>query len=297
MLFVVIVEIQQDVAYFFRSFPLYRQTLFQIGVERGDILKFFGKAGKSVQKSLWKLDECLFYPFVCRTRQFVVYPAMGDVGSGSLIAEALAEQIRSQGGEVICNAEVDELLEKEGQLTGVRCKDGRIYEGIQFICATHPAEMCRMLKQGGLLKNVYRHRICRQENTNGMFTVSLCLKPHALPYANWNYYVYRHPDIWTYPSDGEIDRVLAASHVPDDGGEYVRQIDLLAPMDWSLCRPWIFTQVGKRGPEYEAMKSAVIVTPCTPCTIRLCPVRNRSGMGVRTGSIPPNGLLKSFRMP
>lgn len=175
-------------------------------------------------------------------------------GSGSLIAEALAEQIRSQGGEVICNAEVDELLEKEGQLTGVRCKDGRIYEGIQFICATHPAEMCRMLKQGGLLKNVYRHRICRQENTNGMFTVSLCLKPHALPYANWNYYVYRHPDIWTYPSDGEIDRVLAASHVPDDGGEYVRQIDLLAPMDWSLCRPWIFTQVGKRGPEYEAMK-------------------------------------------
>lgn len=71
-------------------------------------------------------------------------------GSGSLIAEALAEQIRSQGGEVICNAEVDELLEKEGQLTGVRCKDGRIYEGIQFICATHPAEMCRMLKQGGL---------------------------------------------------------------------------------------------------------------------------------------------------
>lgn len=79
-MFVVIVEIQQDVTYFFRSFPLYRQTLFQIGVERGDILKFFGKTGKSVQKSLRKLDECLFYPFVCRTRQFVVYPAMGDVG-------------------------------------------------------------------------------------------------------------------------------------------------------------------------------------------------------------------------
>lgn len=176
-------------------------------------------------------------------------------GGGSLLADVLTDAIRSLGGEVVCNAEVEELEAKDGKPTGARCRDGRMYEGKRFVCAVHPAEMCRMVKADGVLKKVYRNRICRQENTFGMFTASLCLKPHAIPYADWNHYVYRHRDIWTFSPEKEADRLLAACRIPEEDEGYVRQIDLLTPMSGETCRAWEATRSGRRGPDYEQMKA------------------------------------------
>ena len=41
--------------------------------------------------------------------------------------------------------------------------------------------------------------------------------------------------------------------VPEDG-EYARQIDLLTPMPWTLCKHWADTVVGHRGEIYEQQK-------------------------------------------
>lgn len=179
-------------------------------------------------------------------------------GDGSLIVNSLADDIRRHGGEVICNTEVQELVEKDGKLVRAVCADGESYEGDVFISNVHPAVTCSWVKQSERMKKVYRNRMACLENTFGMFTVSLRIKPRMLRYFNWNQYVYKRPDVWTfYLGDGAVSGVLVSCRIPEDGGEYTQQVDLLTPMVWNKCKAWSDTKVGRRGDEYKAMKRRV----------------------------------------
>lgn len=179
-------------------------------------------------------------------------------GDGSLIAQALAQGIRAQGGEILCRSEVEELVEKEGLLVGARCANGEVYEGDLFISDAHPAITCGWVKRSDRMKKVYRRRIQGLENTFGMCTVSLCLKPGALEYFNWNQYVYRGPDVWRRVwSETSVDSLLISCRVPEADEVFTRQVDLLTPMPWSRCEAWERTTVGHRGADYEAMKARV----------------------------------------
>ena len=108
------------------------------------------------------------------------------------------------------------------------------------------------------MKKIYRNRIAGLENTFGMFTVSLCIRSRTLKYFNWNQYVYDQPNVWTfYLENSPVSGVLVSCRIPEDGSEYVQQVDLLTPMLWSKCEPWNMTEVGRRGEEYKAMKKRV----------------------------------------
>lgn len=119
-------------------------------------------------------------------------------GDGSLIVNSLADGIRMHGGEIICNTEVRELVEKDGKLVHAVCSNGEIYESTIFISNIHPAVTCNLVKQSSRMKKVYRSRITHLENTFGMFTVSLRIKPQTLRYFNWNQYIYKEPDVWAF---------------------------------------------------------------------------------------------------
>lgn len=240
-------------------------------------------------------------------------------GDGSLIVDSLVNDIRRHGGEIICNAEVRELVEKDGKLVRAVCADGETYEGNVFISNAHPAVTCDLVKQSDRMKKVYRSRIARLENTFGMFTVSLGIKPDSLRYFNWNRYVYKRPDVWTfYLGDGPVSGVLISCRIPEDGSGYTQQVDLLTPMVWSKCEAWNNTKVGRRGDEYIAMKKRVaeecitlaeevipglreLVTGCytsTPLTYRdytLTP--EGSAYGLRKDFGNPMGTLLSPRTP
>lgn len=179
-------------------------------------------------------------------------------GDGSLIVRTLAEGIRAQGGEIVCNAKVQELAEKDGRLAYAVCANGERYEGRWFISDIHPAQTCRLAGQSKLLKTAYRNRIGSLENTFGMFTVSLHLPPRSLRYFNYNRYIYREPNVWDFhQNDAGVGGVLVCCRVPEDGSEYTQQVDLLTPMPWERCKPWSHTQAGKRDGEYKAMKERV----------------------------------------
>lgn len=179
-------------------------------------------------------------------------------GDGSLIVNSLTEDIRSYGGKVICNTEVQELIEKNGKLKYAVCSNGETYEGNTFISDIHPAVTCNLVKQSEKMKNIYRNRIGRLENTFGMFTVSLCIRPQTLRYFSWNQYIYKQPNVWTfYQEDGPVNGLLVSCRIPEDNSEYVRQVDLLTPMTWSQCESWSNTKVGRRGDEYKSMKERI----------------------------------------
>ena len=230
-------------------------------------------------------------------------------GDGSLIVNSLADGIRMHGGEIICNAEVRELVEKDGKLVHAVCSNGEIYEGTIFISNIHPAVTCNLVKQSSRMKKVYRSRITHLENTFGMFTVSLGIKPQTLRYFNWNQYIYKEPDVWAFHlKNNPVSGVLVSCRIPEDGSKYVQQVDLLTPMNWSECEQWSHTEVGRRGEDYKAMKKRV-ADECITLAERFIPgLRDRitgcytsTPLTYRNYTLTPEGsaygLRKDFRNP
>jgi all-trans-retinol 13,14-reductase len=176
-------------------------------------------------------------------------------GDGNLIVKSLTDDIRSFGGEVVCQAEVDELIEKDGRIVAAHSTNGETYEGDVFISDIYPSLTFAMVKESAVLRNLFRRRMSNMENTFGMFTASLMLKPGTLPYFNHNKFVYRQSNVWTfYEKPGSVGGVMISCRVPEEG-MYATQIDLLTPMPWHVCEPWADTQVGRRGADYLALKA------------------------------------------
>lgn len=176
-------------------------------------------------------------------------------GPGSLIVDSLIRDIRKQGGGIICRTTVEELVEKNGRVVCVRCSDGQVYEAEYFISDVHPAVTCSWIKQSKVMRSIYLKRIGALDNTFGMLTVSLVVKPQKIKYFNWNQYIYKRNDVWTFCQEKfSVDRLLITARLPEDGGEYLRQIDLITPMSWDNCSRWAQTSVGHRGEEYVEMK-------------------------------------------
>lgn len=176
-------------------------------------------------------------------------------GDGGLIASALARNIQKKGGEIVCRAKVEELVEKSGKLVCARCSDGETYEGERFISDVHPAVTCGWIRQSECMRRIYRQRISTLENTFGMLTVSLLIKPRSIRYFNWNQYIYRHRNIWSLPSSGQsVDRLLISARPPENDETYVRQIDLLTPTPPENWKKWEHTRHGHRNSDYEEKK-------------------------------------------
>ena len=209
-------------------------------------------SGSSLKMELAK-DTLPLYNFAQGNNSFIQgsYRLRGD---GNLIVDRLIEQIVAMGGEVICDAEVEELIEKDGQLVAARCKNGEMYEGAYFISNAHPAVTVDLVKESTKMKKVYKNRIHRLENTYGMFTTSLILKPGTLKYFNWNQYIYRNPNVWTYfEEDGPVQGCLISCRCPIEGDD-ARILDILTPLPWEKISQWADTTVGHRGEDYKTMK-------------------------------------------
>lgn len=192
-------------------------------------------------------------------------------GSGNLIVNSLVSDIKAAGGEICCGEEVKQLEERGGSIVAARCTDDRTFEGRLFISDVHPQLTFSWLKDTHLLKGMFPRRINGLENTFGMLTVSLVLKPNELPYFNHNKYVYREANVWTFGERaGSVGGVMASAKVPEDGSQFVRQIDLLTPMMWETCRQWEDTTIGHRGQTYEQYKER-LADECLQLAERVIP--------------------------
>jgi len=170
---------------------------------------------------------------------------------GGRIVQTLVEGIEAGGGELRCQHEVVELIERDGRLTSARCANGEVVEADLFISDVHPAQTFQMVRQSQVLKPLFRRRINMLENTFGMFTASIVLKPGRIGYFNHNKYIYRRANVWDAPG-ANVDRVMVSCRVPQDGEPL--QVDLLAPMPWAVCQPWQDTTIGRRGTDYQDLK-------------------------------------------
>lgn len=179
-------------------------------------------------------------------------------GDGNMIVRSLTDDIRSHGGTLVCRAEVDELIERDGRIMAARCRNGETYEGSIFISDVHPTQTFSWIRESQVLKNIFRRRMSMLENTFGMFTASLVIRKDSMPYFNHNKFVYSRPNVWTFYDErdnaGDIGGVMISCRVPEDGSNYTRQIDLMTPMPWSQCKQWDDTRLFRRSSSYNAWK-------------------------------------------
>ena len=174
-------------------------------------------------------------------------------GDGNLLVNKLIDTIRKAGGEVRTDSRVVRLTETDGHISKAVCADGSTYEAGYFISDIHPAVLCQMLEDCPSVRKAFRRRMASAENTTGMFTAQLSIKPGALRYFAHNVFVYDKPNVWSMTEENDpVKGVMVSARVPEDGSDMLRQIDLLTPMPWQECKEWEDTKVGHRGEDYKA---------------------------------------------
>lgn len=175
------------------------------------------------------------------------------MGDGNLLVNKLIGTIQEAGGEVRTNSRVVRLEETDGRVSRAICADGQAYEAEYFISDIHPAVLCDLLDGCPSVRKAFRRRMTAAENTCGMFTAQLAIKPGALRYFAHNVFVYDKPNVWTMTEENDpVKGVMISARVPEDGSDNLRQIDLLTPMPWHECEAWSDTKVGRRGDDYKA---------------------------------------------
>lgn len=173
-------------------------------------------------------------------------------GDGNLLVNKLICTIEAAGGEVRTGCKAISMTEADGSIRSVTCDDGQTFEAAYFISDIHPALLCQMLEGCPTVRKTFRRRMMSAENTCGMFTAQLSIKPGTLRYFAHNAFVYDRPNVWTMSETNDpVKGVMISARVPEDGTDCLRQIDLLTPMPWHECSAWAETTVGRRGDDYK----------------------------------------------
>ena len=177
-------------------------------------------------------------------------------GGGMQIAEKLVESIQAMGGEVKTRATVTSIKEEDGKVVGITINDEDYMEADWFISSVHPAYTVSLVRESKKMHRIYRNRITNLDNTFGMFTANIRLKPGMLPYLNKNIYVHRSDaDLWKV-NTLNTESVLVNYSVPEEHSLTAVNIDLLSPMSWNEVKKWANYPVGRRGDDYVAYKEA-----------------------------------------
>ena len=177
-------------------------------------------------------------------------------GGGMQIAEKLVESIQAMGGEIKTRATVTSIKEEDGKVVGITVNDEDYMEADWFISSVHPAYTVSLVGESKKMHRIYRNRITNLDNTFGMFTANIRLKPGMLPYLNKNIYVHRSDaDLWKV-NTLKTESVLVNYSVPEEHSLTAVNIDLLSPMSWNEVKKWANYPVGRRGDDYVAYKEA-----------------------------------------
>lgn len=177
-------------------------------------------------------------------------------GGGMQIAAKLAKDIQTMGGEVKTWATVTYIKEEDGRVVGVTVNNEDYMEADWIISSAHPAYTVSLVGESKKMRRIYRNRIASLDNSFGMFTANIRLKPGMLPYLNRNIYVHRSDaDLWNV-NTLNTESVLVNYSVPEEYSSTAVNIDLLTPMSWNEVKKWADYPVGRRGDDYVAYKEA-----------------------------------------
>jgi all-trans-retinol 13,14-reductase len=193
------------------------------------------------------------------------------VGGAWRIGEAILPRIRAGGGEVFTYARVEEVLLRDGRVSGVRMADGHTIDCKVVISDAGAINtFTKLLPPQVAQEHGYDRLLETVKPSIGHLGVYIGLQGTAqelgLPKTNY----------WIYPGgndyDGALDRFLQDPHGPfpvvylsfpsakDPSFEQRHPgrstIEIVAPAPYEIFEQWAGSTWGKRGDDYDALKQS-----------------------------------------
>lgn len=237
------------------------------------------------------------------------------VDGGSQIGKWLSRCITENGGTIIRNMAVRNIVGDGNRVDHIRLADGREVKGDHFISNLHPAQTVAMT-ESDLLHSAFRRRMQGLENTVAPFVLNIVLKPGRFPYLDYNYYYHDTPDAWagtSYHTDNwPLTYALFAS-AGSRQDKYADSVSIMTYMRYEEVAPWkdTFNTVlseNNRGADYDAFKMAraerlldVVekkhpgFRDCIQTYYVATPLSFRDYLGIADGSM--YGVQKDYRDP
>lgn len=171
------------------------------------------------------------------------------------VSDELIRVIRSNGGTVLNQMEVTRILVKDEKVTGVEVNHSEIIESNYLISNIHPKVTLNLLDKNRSIRTAYASRINGLENSYGIFTVYLTMKPNCCPYLNHNIYLHRYNDVWYDRTHhkGLTPSCMISMQASSDR-RYSDVVSILTPMYIDEVAEWAHTTPEKRGESYRLFK-------------------------------------------
>lgn len=178
------------------------------------------------------------------------------VDGSQQIAESLADQIRSNGGEVLAKHEATGFVFEDRTISAVEVNGEDLIYGDRFISGFHPVQTLKLV-EAGKIRNAYRTRINMLENSVSTFILYVVLKKNTFRYLNYNVYYFKNENVWTACSkheQGWPEAYMMLTPASSASDEYADCVTVMTFMEYDEVRQWENTTIGKRGEDYEAFK-------------------------------------------
>ena len=200
-----------------------------------------------------------------------LYGGFYPVGGAWKIADSIIPKIQKTGGEVFTYAEVTEIIVEDGNVRGVRMKDGHCIDCDCVISSAGVDNTFRRLLAADVVENSgYSSKLRKVESSFAHLGVYIGLKGTSeelgLPKTNF----------WIYPSadyDAAVDAFVENPDAPfpvvyisfpsAKDPDYLNRhpgtstIEIVAPAPYKWFAEWQETTWGKRGDDYDAFKNAL----------------------------------------
>ena len=187
--------------------PLLRQVLsgafMRMELRESLPLYVFAQISDSFIQSAWKLE-----------------------GGGDQIVSRMVDSITSMGGTVRTNAKVTSIRAVCGKVSEVEVNGSETLKTDWVISDAHPAVTLELISDG--LRKVYKERISALDNTFGVFTANICLKPGVPMCPDGNIFIHREGiDLW-HPDPSVTESVMVHFYPGPQGS--ATHLDLMSPM-------------------------------------------------------------------
>ncbi len=174
------------------------------------------------------------------------------------IADLLAEQIKTHGGEVRLNAKLAKIHLNGNSVEWVELASGERLRGKWVVSSLHPTQTFALLENNSVYKRAFFTRINSLEDTYGLFTTYLVMKPKSVRYVNQNHYLFNSTDAWSTTADYKGHNIASTllCMQPNANSKYTNVVTLLTPMSLSQCQRWADSRLGQRSNEYNEFKQS-----------------------------------------
>lgn len=170
-------------------------------------------------------------------------------GGNINLANMLAAYIEANGGRVLNNSEVCEVVAESRKVVRVKTKDGTIFEAGTFVCAIPPQAFISMT-DNEILRSVTYERILNYNNDSSCYICHAKLKPNKMRYHN-NLIFIPVPE-----KDQSLPYYISMLTPPSlPQGEWAQTAEILCFIRYNEFKQWENTITGKRGEDYEQKKT------------------------------------------